>query len=225
MSLAAGSSHPLGASVAHVFEGLALLALIVGARPFMSVVGRARGWLFPTVPDGIVREAVETSADWHLDAQSADELLLISARRLLDTQISANDILDARATTILGSASTVLPVTIGLLNLLSPGQHLPGVTKALIVAAIAAYVLLVLATLISFRTQGLGFRPHIEDLRTLTKTTPGGAVRRWISEEYILSIQRNRPLQQRKSRATGIAFGCLCVESVALALSALATFV
>jgi hypothetical protein len=208
-----------------IVGGLAGLIGLMGIVLAARAVPRAKRWLLPPIPTDLYRRDVTTSDDWSVDAPSADELLLVSARRLLDTQVSGNDILDSRVTTILGSGSTVLPVTVGLLNLLNNGTEFSRTTHVAVVIAIVAFVSLIGCAVISFRTPSLDFRPHIEDLRDLAGTTPGGAVRRWIAEEYILSIQRNRFRQLRKSRSTLVAFLALCTESTALAVAALATLI
>ncbi len=208
-----------------VAGGTALLLLLV---TWMRIPRLIR-WLIPPIPPEAVAESRPASSDWEVDVPSADELLLVAARRVLDAQVSGNDILDARVTTILGAASTILPVTVGLLNWLKasepgPAVHLSVAAKSGLGIAFGSYLLLIAFAVVAFRTPSLSFKPHIEDMRQLVDLDwPGGSIRRWLADGYVASIQDNRSRQIRKGRAALIAFICLCIESSALAGAAILT--
>lgn len=201
----------MNAAVANLVAAIALLCLVLAAR---IIVRRTRG--------GFERQdEIFASADADRDAGSADQVLFDATQRLLDAHVSSNDLLDARATTALSTGSAVLPVTIGLLNLVERGASLSEGTTRCIETALVAYGCLLLGTLTIFAVRNLSFRPHIETLSLYAKQGYDGAtLRRWVAEEYIRSIEENRTRLLWKSRvALGIVVA-LIAEALALAMAA-----
>jgi hypothetical protein len=92
-----------------------------------------------------------TAGDANLDMPSADQVFLDAAKRLLDSQISSSDVLDTRIAGAFSVGSTILPVTIGLVNLLvDADQRLPDRTRVLLALAILAYVLVIGSSITSY---------------------------------------------------------------------------
>jgi hypothetical protein len=172
------------------------------------------------IADGVIFP----SSDAQLDAVSADQVLAESARRLLDVQVASLDAFDARIAASFGVGSTVLPVTIGLLNLLRADEGIPRTTTVILAIALAAYVSLIAGAGASFFTRNADFRPNIEDLRA---NTIGGytgiELRRCVAEEYITAIEANRPRLKRKSIAALVVNCALYAEALLLSVAALVT--
>ncbi len=164
----------MDAGALYVITGIVSLA---GLLAWRFVLRRTR----KRVPD---RGAIYPSIDAAADAPSSDQILFAAAQRLLDAHITSTDILDGRATAALGTGSTVLPVTIGLLNLVRSGQPLSQDTLYLVQIALVAYVLLLVSALIVFLIPNLSFRPNIETLKGYAALGyEGTALRRWVAEE------------------------------------------
>ena len=108
----------MGHSELNLVAGLVALGLVLMAR---SIVRRSRG---ESISSGEILPSIDSGKEAH----SADQVLYDATPRLLDAHVSSSDVLDGRATTTLSTASTVLPVTIGLLNLLRNGQSLSAAT-------------------------------------------------------------------------------------------------
>jgi hypothetical protein len=198
----------VGHSELNLAAGLVVLGLVLLAR---SIVRRSRG---QSISSGEIFPSIDSGKD----AASADQVLFDATQRLLDTHVSSSDVLDGRATTTLSTGSTVLPVTIGLLNLLKNGQSLSIGTRHCVKVALAAYVVLLISVLTIFLIRNLSFRPNIETLRGYTDQGYDGAtLRRWVAEEYVRSIEENRTRLLWKSRVAFVVTVALIVEALALA--------
>jgi len=149
-----------------------------------------------------------------------DEVLAEAARRLLDAQVSASDALDSRITAAFGVGSTVLPVTIGLLNLLQTG--LTRATEVLLAGALAAYVVQIGCASVLFlsRKRELEYFPNIETLQTYTAEYSGTLLRRWVANEHVRAIAFNRRVLRWKGRWAIGVIAALYVEAVLLSLAA-----
>ena len=154
-----------------------------------------------------------------------DEVLADAARRLLDAQISASDALDSRMSTAFGVGSTVLPVTIGLLNL--PQTGLTRATEVLLAGALAAYVVQISCASVLFlgRKRELEFFPNIETLRTYTAEYGGTVLRRWVADKHIRAIAFNRRVLRWKGRWAVGVIAALYFEAALLSLAAFFTVV
>lgn len=155
------------------------------------------------------------------DSPSADEIFDKAAEHLLDAQVRTIDTLDARVATAFGVASTVLPLTIGLLNL--QGGRLSLGTKALLIAALVLYLGLTVCCFGSYRQRRVSYRPNVEELAQFSQEYDGATLRRWVAEGRVQSIQQNRNLIDRKHRFAQLVFAALYAEAILLSLGALVT--
>ena len=156
-------------------------------------------------------------------APSPDEVLADAVRRLLDAQISASDALDGRISAAFGIGSTVLPVTIGLLNVLQ--SALSNTTEVLLAGALTAYVVQIgcAAVLFLSRRREIEYFPNVETLRAYTAQYSGTQLRRWVIDEHIRAIAANERVLDWKGRwAIGVV-GALYVEAAFLSLAAFLT--
>jgi hypothetical protein len=166
-------------------------------------------------PDGDVPEE---------SGPTSDEILAEAARRLLDSQISANDVLDARIVTAFGVGSTVLPVTIGLLNLLQ--TTISVATEVLLIGALVAYgAQIVCASTAFLRHRRLDFRPNVETLQAYTFEYDGQQLRRWVADEHVRSISHNQEVLRWKGSLTLGVIASLYVEAALLSIAAFLTVV
>jgi hypothetical protein len=198
----------VGQSGLSLVLGIVTLGFVLLAR---SIVRRAKG-------HSLERGEIFPSIDAGTDAASADQVLFDATQRLLDTHVSSSDVLDARATTMLSTGSTVLPVTIGLLNLVKDGAALSESTRHCVEIALSAYVALLISVLTIFWIRNLSFRPNIETLKGYAdQGYDGAALRRWVAEEYVGSIEENRTRLLWKSRVAFVVVVALIIEALALA--------
>lgn len=144
-------------------------------------------------------------------------------QRLLDVHVSSSDVLDSRATAALRTGTTVLPVTIGLLNLVTNGQSLSNGTKHFVEAALLSYVVLLVSVLTTFGIRNLSFRPNIETLKGyVAQGYDGVTLRRWVAEEDTRSVEENRTRLLWKGRVAFVV-AALIAEALALASAAYVT--
>ena len=154
------------------------------------------------------------------DAESA-EVYLEATRHQLDTQVSANVALDNRVAAAFGVGSTVLPLTIGLLN-----QQFTTVdtwVKVLLAAAIVAYVVLLVFSLAAYSLRTVEFRPDIPTLRMHSLTYPNNLLQQWVADEYARSIVVNDDTLIQKGLRTKWGLRSLYVEGLLLSIAALVT--
>lgn len=205
----------MGQGAFNLLAGLVTVGLLILAR---WIVRRSGGKA--AVPSG----QIFPSADAGNDAASADQVLFDATQRLLDAHVSSSDMLDGRATTALSTGTTVLPVTIGLLNLVKSGQSLSNGTKHFVEAALLSYVVLLVSTLTTFGIRNLSFRPNIETLQGyVAQGYDGITLRRWVAEEYTRSIEENRTRLLWKGRVAFAVILALIAEALALAGAAYLT--
>jgi len=119
--------------------------------------------------------------------------------------------------------STVLPVTIGLLNVFQ--STLPRTTEALLVGALIAYGVQIGCASVVFlsRRRDLSFRPNLEALQGYTAEFSGAALRRWVADEQLRAIIYNDQVLARKGRLALGVVTSLYVEAAFLSLSAFLT--
>ena len=212
-----------GSSVAALLAGVVplLVLVFVSWRLRHRVPGAAR------VPPQR-RTDILPSADADRDAPSADQVFLGVAERVLDAQVGTSDELDSRVATAVSFGGTVLPVTIGLLNL--GQQSRPGfedsidpLAKLLLGGAIFVYGELIVFAYLSYRQRRIEYGPNILDLNRYTETYSGGELRRWVAEVYSRSIRHNEIPLWRKARYARWVIRALYAEVVVLSLAALWT--
>lgn len=95
--------------------------------------------------------------------------------------MSAKVALDNRVATSFGVGSTVLPLTIGLLN--QPFATVDAWVKGLLAAAIVAYVSLLVFSLAAYSLWTVDFRPDIPVSRSHSLIYPGDLLRQWVADE------------------------------------------
>lgn len=203
--------------------GFALVVVTnLGLWPRLRRQLRLPGWIQRRlyIPPATPWQQAETSADALADAPSADQIYFVTAERLLDTQVTSNDILDTKTAGIVGVGSTILPLTFGLLSL--SGIPLPGATEWLLGLAVAAYVILLMAAARASHIRAVEFRPEVLELWRHSQSIDGVALRRWIADEYASSVETNRPVVLRKARWIGLANVVLYAEGILISAAAAA---
>lgn len=156
------------------------------------------------------------------DPESA-EVYLEAARHRLDAQVSANVALDNRVAASFGVGSTVLPLTIGLLN--QQFATVDAWVKGLLAAAIVAYVVLLVFSLAAYSLRTVDFRPDIPVLRSHSLIYPSDLLRQWVADEYARSILVNDETLIQKGQRTKWGLRSLYVEGLLLSIAALITIV
>lgn len=170
------------------------------------------------IPKDVDWEQGVVSADAATDAPSADQVYFACAERLLETQLTINAALDTKTAGTVAVGSTVLPLTFGLLSL--SGRTLPGATQWLLVAAVVAYVLLLMTAAWTSYIRGLEYRPELRTLRQHSQEVDGTVLRRWVAEEYALSGEINRIALAAKARRVGRTTLLLYAEGILISAAA-----
>ncbi len=144
-----------------------------------------------------------------------------AAVRFLEVQFSVNNLLDTRNGTTFSVGSTILPVTVGLLNLGT--TRIPDSAIVCLVVALGCYVLLLGCSWRASAIRGLEHRPHLPTLGTYVEDYFGRALQRWVAQEYLKSTEANRNILAVKGRWLGVASALLYVEGFFLSIAALLT--
>jgi hypothetical protein len=152
---------------------------------------------------------------------SSDHVFLLHAERFLDSQFTANESFDAKASSSLGVGSTVLPLTFGLLAVSE--RTPPAITNWCLAIAVLAYFVLLIFVIRAIHIRGFEYRPTLQSIADSSQTYDAAVMRRWLADEYSVSAELNRPLLVRKSRYVGWAYIALLVEGALVSLGALAS--
>ena len=157
------------------------------------------------------------------DGPSVEEVYHDAALQFLNLQIRTNEVLDARTYQVFTIGSTVLPLTFALLNLTT--NEAPRSAGWMLGAALIFYLLLIFCANRASRQRLLDYRPDVatlgEQVAAYRTVTEGGSVlREWVANEYLTSINENRPLLASKGRWSGRETAMLLVECVCLAIAA-----
>lgn len=207
---------PMQIIVALVIGGVILVAL----ADFGVLTRIRRQFSVPTVPDW---QQGLPSSDATTDAQSADQVYFDSAERFLNTQVATNDVLDTKTAGAVSLGSTILPLTFGLLSI--SGKTFPGVTQKFLVAAVVAYVLLIVAAARTSYIRGIEYRPNIRRLWENSQAVDGIVLRRWVAEEYAASSEINQIVLEYKARWVGRVTLVLYVEGIMISAAAVAALI
>jgi hypothetical protein len=175
------------------------------------------------VPREVEWQQGVVSADAAIDAPSADQVYFAVAERLLDTQIKINADLDTRTAGTVTVGSTVLPLTFGLLSL--SGRTLPDATQWLLIAAVVAYVILLMTAAWTSYIRGLEYRPGLSTLWQHSQVFDGAVLRRWVAEEYAVSGEINRLALANKARWVGRTTLLLYAEGILISAAAAAALI
>jgi hypothetical protein len=160
------------------------------------------------------------SSDASADAPTADQVYFDSAERFLNTQVATNDVLDTKTAGAVSLGSTILPLTFGLLSI--SGRTFPGVTQKFLVAAIVAYVILIVAAPRTSYIRGIEYRPNIRRLWENSQVVEGVVLRRWVAEEYAASSEINQIVLDYKARWVGLVTLVLYIEGMMISAAAVA---
>ncbi len=157
------------------------------------------------------------------DGPSVEQVYHDAALQFLNVQIRTNEVLDARTYQVFTIGSTVLPLTFALLNLTT--DEAPRSAGWTLGAALLFYVLLIFCADRASRQRLLGYRPDIaalgDQVAGYRSAPDGGSVlQQWVANEYLASINENRPLLASKGRWIGQATAMLLVECLCLAIAA-----
>ena len=178
----------------------------------------ARALRPPTQAD-VSPRVIEVAGD-----DSAQDVYLDAAARLLDAQVKANEVLDARAANAFAIGGTILPIAFGLLSV--NNREFPLLSEFFLFLAVGAYVvLLVCSYLVGNRTQHFEYRPDIPTLRAHTQVFGPEEVRVWVALEYEASSEANKRMLSRKTRYVASAFAALYAESLFLSVAAVLSLV
>lgn len=144
-----------------------------------------------------------------------------AARHFLDVQITAMATLDTKLTQYLSVASLALPVAVALLNFGAPQhQPVPGTVRWMLVAALAAYVVVLISAGIASRIRALDYRPDIPTLKAHSEEISGIFLTQWVANEYERSITENKGVLQEKARWVGAEALAFYAEGLCLSLAA-----
>jgi hypothetical protein len=176
-----------------------------------------RRWLDlqPPAHDSIV-EYLES------DEPSAEDVYLDTARRHLDVQISAFDVMDTQSTQMFSIGSLALPLTFAVLNLAPERVDLTTWAVWALRAGLAAYILLLVCVVKAGFIRGLQYRPDIAVLRDHSLHLPGIALQRWVANEYQESVAINELMLRQKSLWVGGIKLFVWLEGTLLSAAALA---
>jgi hypothetical protein len=141
--------------------------------------------------------------------------------RVLDVQISTDDVLDTRNATVFSVASTILPVTFGLLGLTE--REIPQGAKVTLVAAPAVYAVVLACAFRATFIRRLAYRPDVRHLSEQFGAYSGSELQEWVTLEYLASTETNQPHLQQKARWMGAASAFLYVEALLLSIAGLLT--
>jgi len=169
----------------------------------------------------VTDETVQSSVQAEESDPESAEVYLEAARHRLDTQVSANVALDNRIAAAFSVGSTVLPLTIGLLN--QQFATIDTWVKVLLAAAIAAYVIVLLCSQAAYSLRAVKFRPDIPTLQLHSLSYPSDALRQWIADEYARSILINDRMLIDKGKRAKWGLRSLYVEGLLLSFAALTT--
>ena len=155
---------------------------------------------------------------------SAQDVYLDAAARLLDAQVKANEVLDARAANAFAIGGTILPIAFGLLSVTD--RSFPLISQIFLFLAVGAYVVVLgCSYLVATRTQAFEYRPDIPTLRAHTLTFRQEELRAWVASEYEASTEANQGMLGRKKRYVGWTFVALYAESLFLSVAAVLSLV
>lgn len=149
---------------------------------------------------------------------AAPELFYEVVSSRLDGQIGQIDALDGKVATAYGVAAGLVPAIGAFVAISNP----PGIAVALYVAAIAVYLLLVLAVTAAYRVSDWSLRPDLETLQAHSATLSEETMRQWAAIECVLSIETNEP--RIAAKATWVKASLILLAADALLLSAAAAF-
>ena len=152
---------------------------------------------------------------------SSTQVFHDAAIKFLDVQVSTDDVLDARNVSVFSIATTVLRITIGLLNL----RKTPPPHHAVIPLGIALffYFCLIIASLRASRIRGLQYRPDLPTMRNYVGSYDGKDFQQWVGLEYVRSIEDNAISLVRKARWMGYVYVFLYLETLSLSIAAILT--
>lgn len=154
------------------------------------------------------------------DPESA-QVYLDAARHRLDVQVSASDTLDNRVAAAFGVGSTVLPLTIGLLN--QRTASLDAWATSMLATAIVAYVFLLIFSLAAYVLRSVSFRPDIPTLQRYSLIYGSDVLRQWVADEYSRSIVVNNKMLAQKNVRAKWSLRSLYAEGLLLSVAALVT--
>lgn len=207
---------PMQIIVALIVIGVILVAL----ADFGVLTWIRRQFSVPTVPEW---KQGSPSSDGSADAPSADQVYFDSAERFLNTQVATNDVLDTKTAGAVSLGSTILPLTFGLLSI--SGRTFPGVTQKFLIAAVVAYVILIVAAARTSYIRGIEYRPNIRRLWENSQVVDGVVLRRWVAEEYAASSEINQIVLDYKARWVGRVTFVLYIEGMMISAAAVAALI
>lgn len=165
-------------------------------------------------PVSVVVESELHSAEVYHDA----------ARHFLDVQLTTLDSLSTKTTQYLSVASLALPVTFALLRTADDGvEPLPDEAQWSLLAALAAYILVLVFASAAGLIRALEFRPNIATVKEHSETVPGIYLKQWVANEYEASIAENKGVLERKARWVGAEAIAFFLEGLCLSVAAVTT--
>lgn len=144
-----------------------------------------------------------------------EEVSLTAVARVLDLQMTTNDVFDNRTSHAFSIGSTVLPVTFGLLGV--SARQVSPVTISMLALA------LVFRVWRASRIRVRSYRPSMDALRKKSEIAPGAVLQRWVASEYVESTECNKPRLDRKGLWVGSAIASLYAEGFLLSAAAIST--
>lgn len=164
--------------------------------------------------------ATEPSA-WPTDVSAAPTILLSTAIRYLDQQVTSNARLDEAIRQLATASTIVLPLVFGLLgntlNDLSIG------IAVFICAAMGAYLLVLSTALYNSYTPGIDYRPNLSVAEQHSASLSGIELEQWIVQDIRVGVEANDAMLRRKRLVAGLVMGAFFIEGVSLVLAALLT--
>jgi len=153
--------------------------------------------------------------------QSAERLYYDVAMMRLTAQLAQVDTIDSKASSMFTIASTILPITAGLLTGDREVVANSIVAKLALAAGAVAYLVLVGAFTWSYRLVQWDARPELSQWKGITVGRLSNEMERWLGDACTESYEANRPQLDKKSRLVGVGLWLLAVEATSLTIAVL----
>lgn len=145
------------------------------------------------------------------------------AMNRLDEQSGNVDALDAKVATAFGFAAASLPLFGALLAIAQKDR--PESAVVLYVVAIVVYVVMLGFLSAAYRVRDWSFRPDLPTLKAYAETLDEDALRGWVANECVLSIEANEPRLHQKAFRVKAALALVALEALVLTVAALLSLV
>ncbi|MGZ4289602.1 MAG: hypothetical protein ACXVRK_06265 [Gaiellaceae bacterium] len=140
------------------------------------------------------------------------------ATRRLDEQTERGNGLDTKLATAFGFSAAILPVFGALLAVAKNDR--PEAALILYVVAMGVYVLMLFFAVRAYRVTKFSLRPDLETLKANCERYDDDAMRTWVANECVLSIDANEPRLHTKAVRVTWTLGLLALDALLLTAAA-----